>query len=145
MIFREDSCLDPKCYSEVDGLCRIYSRNRSIVCSCCPARNLTCTNCGGNVGGGLCKGVSTQDAIAFQGCPCLADDGSGGGTIPPVFPIPPAGFPFPPPGTSPPSDGGKNCPTTPLPSCSDCKGSEGWCQSGSNVRYAHPESEVKSY
>ena len=142
-----DSCIDPGCSVATfrPGICQIYVSNGLYLCGCCTTDELKCVECGGDVGGGICLGLSS---VAYQGCACSSpnNNDTGGGVPPPILlPVPPPlGFILPPPGTPMREDGGDNCPKPDLAKCSECRAIEAWCQEGENVRTPRSFSSISN-
>lgn len=136
----EDTGLDPQACSAAScggdtlwkGICdlkTVIGGAFYTFCSCCPADAIACVDCGGNQGNSTCRGIEQYSGIQYRNCECNSDGSSKTPVLVP-FPIPPPGYPIPPPGTPNPE---QTCSDTIDVKCSDCLGTDGWCQDGEHV------------
>ena len=69
------NCADKACIDiPAQGVCNIQTTDGFPICGCCDAEPIACSACGGDAGGGICKGTGRR-AVAYQGCPCQEDSG----------------------------------------------------------------------
>ncbi|KAN0072409.1 hypothetical protein V8E54_009338 [Elaphomyces granulatus] len=67
----EKSCID----IPAQGICNIQTQQGFPICGCCEEEEkVSCSSCGGDIGGGICKGTGSH-GIAYQGCACTTDGG----------------------------------------------------------------------
>lgn len=69
-------CSAKECVDIADqGLCHIQTQEGFPVCGCCEAEQVSCSSCGGDAGGGICKGTG-RTGKQFQGCTCNNNGGN---------------------------------------------------------------------
>ena len=73
---RTDTCSEELCSNiPAQGICYIRTQQGFEPCGCCEAtEEVACSSCGGDIGGGICKGNGLS-GIAYQGCNCTLDGG----------------------------------------------------------------------
>jgi hypothetical protein len=73
---RTDTCSGESCVgASAQGICYIRSQEGFDLCGCCEeTEEVACSSCGGDIGGGICKG-NGSGGIAYQGCTCTLDGG----------------------------------------------------------------------
>ena len=73
---RTDTCSEKSCIDiPAQGICNIQTQQGFPICGCCEEEeNVSCSSCGGDIGGGICNGTGLN-GIAYQGCACTTDGG----------------------------------------------------------------------
>ena len=76
-------CNQQECGNSIpphEGICNIrtYIDGQSYrYCACCPPdKKLGCDACGGDVGGGHCKGIEEYMGMRYTNCSCVPGGGS---------------------------------------------------------------------